>query len=88
MLQFYNLNPMYGIRGYLFGDNPLVLFEQKMFCFISTVHKDITDRLTQVNPQLAQEARKVLEVNKAERHIRGGMATKKKYQTQTDKLHG
>ena len=46
----------------------------------STVHKDVTERLSQVNPTLAREARKVLDVNKSERHIRGGMATKEKYQ--------
>lgn len=45
----------------------------------STVHKDVTERLMQVNPALAKEARKVLDVNKSERHIRGGMATKEKY---------
>lgn len=45
----------------------------------STVHKDVTDRLLQVNPELANEARKVLDVNKSERHIRGGLATKEKY---------
>lgn len=45
----------------------------------STVHKDITERLTQVQPQLAAQARVVLDVNKSERHIRGGMATREKY---------
>ena len=45
----------------------------------STVHKDATERLEQINPALAQETRKVLNVNKSERHIRGGMATKEKY---------
>ena len=45
----------------------------------STVHKDVADRLMQINPRLAGEVRKVLDVNKAERHIRGGMATKEKY---------
>lgn len=45
----------------------------------STVHKDITERLLKINPKLAMAARKVLEVNKSERHIRGGMATRKKY---------
>lgn len=45
----------------------------------STVHKDITERLRGVNPTLAQEARKVLDVNKSERHIRGGLATREKY---------
>lgn len=45
----------------------------------STVHKDLTDRLLIINPNLATEVRKVLDENKAERHIRGGMATKMKY---------
>ena len=45
----------------------------------STVHKDVTERLLKINPALAQETRKVLNVNKQERHIRGGMATRKKY---------
>ena len=45
----------------------------------STVHKDVSDRLKTVNPQLYDRVREVLEVNKAQRHIRGGMATRKKY---------
>lgn len=45
----------------------------------STVHKDVTDRLLRINPSLAARTRKVLDVNKSERHIRGGMATKEKY---------
>ena len=45
----------------------------------STVHKDITERLAEINPAMAQEVKSVLENNKAERHIRGGMATKEKY---------
>ena len=44
-----------------------------------TIHKDATERLEQINPALAQETRKVLNVNKSERHIRGGLATKEKY---------
>ena len=40
----------------------------------STIHKDCTDRLEQINPTLAQSVRKVLDVNKQERHIRGGLA--------------
>ena len=52
---------------------------QKFGISKSTVHKDVTERLVQINPVLAQEARKVLDVNKSERHIRGGMATKEKY---------
>ena len=45
----------------------------------STVHKDCQQRLLFINPVLAKEVRKVLEKNKAERHIRGGMATREKY---------
>ena len=45
----------------------------------STVHKDVTERLAQVNPGMASEVRKVLDVNKQERHIRGGIATREKY---------
>ncbi len=45
----------------------------------STVHKDITERLEKINPQLAKDVREILNENKAERHIRGGMATKLKY---------
>ena len=44
-----------------------------------TVHKDVTERLLTINPSLAARARQVLDVNKSERHIRGGMATKEKY---------
>ena len=45
----------------------------------STVHKDVTDRLLKINPYLAKEVRLILNENKAERHLRGGMATKLKY---------
>ncbi len=45
----------------------------------STVHKDVTERLLRINPSLAAQARTILDINKSERHIRGGMATKDKY---------
>ena len=45
----------------------------------STVHKDVTVRLRFVNPELCSRVEKVLEKNKAERHLRGGEATRKKY---------
>ena len=45
----------------------------------STVHKDVSERLKKINPSLAREVRRILDENKAERHIRGGMATKMKY---------
>lgn len=46
----------------------------------STVHKDVSERLLKIQPQLYNEVKKILEKNKQERHIRGGMATKKKYE--------
>ncbi len=45
----------------------------------STVHKDVSERLKKVDPNLYSEVKKVLEVNKAQRHIRGGLATQRKY---------
>ena len=45
----------------------------------STVHKELTQRLIKCNPALYHQVREVLDVNKQERHIRGGMATRKKY---------
>ena len=45
----------------------------------STVHKDVSERLLKISPSLAAEVRTILDENKAERHIRGGMATKLKY---------
>ena len=45
----------------------------------STVHKDLTERLPRVNPGLYKQVRLLLDINKAERHIRGGQATQKKY---------
>ena len=45
----------------------------------STVHKDVAQRLQTINPQLYREVKAVLDVNKAQRHIRGGMATRMKY---------
>ena len=45
----------------------------------STIHKDVTERLKEVDAELADRVKKILEYNKAERHIRGGEATRKKY---------
>ena len=44
------------------------------------ISKDVAERLSHINPPLASRARVVLDINKAERHIRGGMATKEKYE--------
>ena len=51
----------------------------------STVHKDVTERLLEINPGLAAEVKDVLDNNKAERHLRGGMATREKYQHAKEK---
>ena len=51
----------------------------------STVHKDLSQRLPQYNKTLYQQVRKILNLNKAERHIRGGLATRQKYQLQKKK---
>jgi len=45
----------------------------------STIHKDMTERLLKINPEIAEETHLILELNKAERHIRGGDATRMKY---------
>jgi len=45
----------------------------------STIHKDMTERLPTINPQIANQAKTILDLNKAERHIRGGRATRLKY---------
>ena len=45
----------------------------------STVHKDLTERLPRLNPGLYRQVRRLLDLNKAERHIRGGLATRRKY---------
>ena len=51
----------------------------------STVHKDVTERLEKINPILAYKAKEILNVNKSERHIRGGLATREKYLTISNK---
>lgn len=53
--------------------------ELKRFQIVTTIHKDVTERLEKINASMAAETRKVLDVNKSERHIRGGLATKEKY---------
>lgn len=51
----------------------------KSIILTTTVHKDISERLIKINPYLAKKIREILDENKAERHIRGGLATQKKY---------
>lgn len=52
---------------------------------VTSVHKDVSERLKKINPNLANQVRVILDENKAERHIRGGMATKMKYTHLKDK---
>jgi putative DeoR family transcriptional regulator, stage III sporulation protein D len=49
----------------------------------STVHKDLTERLPEINPDLANEVKDILEYHKSVRHLRGGEATKLKYKNET-----
>ncbi|MFW5647904.1 MAG: sporulation transcriptional regulator SpoIIID [Candidatus Alkaliphilus sp. MAG34] len=51
----------------------------------STVHKDVTERLPKINPLKASQVKVILDINKAERHIRGGKATKMKYEAMNKK---
>lgn len=70
------------IANYIVENNTTVRAAAKKFGISkSTVHKDITDedRLLRINPQLAAKTRKILDVNKSQRHIRGGLATREKY---------
>lgn len=74
------------LAEYIIAKKTTVRATAKMFGISkSTVHKDITERLAKIDPLLASKARRVLEENKAERHIRGGQATKMKYQQATRK---
>ena len=69
------------IGNYVVENNATVRQAAKVFSVSkSTVHKDITERLEIESPNLHKEVQKVLTKNKDERHIRGGEATRKKYQ--------
>lgn len=68
---------------YIIENNTTVRAAAKKFGFSkSGVHKDVTARLIDIDPILAANVKSVLEKNKAERHIRGGLATKLKYEQQ------
>jgi len=74
------------IANFIIQSNATVRETAKKFGISkSTVHKDVTERLEKINPKLALQAREVLELNKSERHIRGGLATKEKYMTLSKK---
>ena len=68
------------IANYIIDHNATVRQTAKRFGISkSTVHKDVAERLLHINPSLARQARVVLDINKSERHIQGGMATREKY---------
>ena len=73
------------LAQYITENNTTVRKTAKVFNISkSTVHKDVHERLLKINPQLYTETKKVLDTNKAERHIRGGLATKNKYRIQRE----
>ena len=68
------------LAEYLLANNATVRAAAKPFGVSkSTVHKDLTERREKIDPALYQQVRQLLDRNKAERHIRGGMATRRKY---------
>ncbi len=68
------------VSNHIFGTKDTVRDTAVLFGVSkSTVHKDVTERLPRLNPELAAKVKRVLDFNKAERHIRGGAATRQKY---------
>ncbi len=56
------------------------------FPFDTSIHKDVSERLKIENPALYMQVKDILEINKQERHIRGGLATKRKYEEYSKKM--
>ena len=76
----YREERIYETARYIIDQGATVRDAAKRFCISkSTVHKDVSERLLHLNAAMAAEVRCVLDVNKAERHIRGGLATYRKY---------
>ena len=70
----------YALAAYMIENGATVRAAAKKFGISkSTVHKDLTTRLPAHSPALYRQVRAVLDQNKAERHLRGGMATRRKY---------
>jgi len=81
MLKDYIEERVFALAHYILDNTCTVRVAAKKFGVSkSTVHKDMTERLESLSASLAEDVRKILEENKAERHIRGGQATKVKYQ--------
>ncbi len=73
------------VSNYIYETKATVRQAAKVFGVSkSTIHKDTTERLSKIDGQLADRVKEVLEYNKAERHIRGGEATKRKYMSEND----
>lgn len=73
------------IAKYILSENATVRKAAGVFGVSkSTVHKDVTERLPKINPLIASMVKEILEVNKQERHIRGGKATKLKYKAMNE----
>ena len=73
------------LAQYIVENSTTVRSTAKKFCISkSTVHKDVSERLQKLNPELYARVKLVLDINKRERHIRGGMATKNKYAQQKE----
>lgn len=69
------------LAEYIIENNATVRAAAKKFGISkSTVHKDLTEKLPTTAPQLYPQVKKIMEINKQERHIRGGLATKHKYE--------
>lgn len=74
------------VANYIIENNATVRQAAKQFGISkSTVHKDVAERLQLIDAALAHKARGVLDINKSERHIRGGLATKEKYSHQKNR---
>lgn len=68
------------IANFIIDNNATVRQAAKVFGVSkSTVHKDVTERLEKINKALSENVRQILDINKSERHIRGGNATREKY---------
>ena len=86
LIRDYIEDRVFEIAQYILDTNCTVRAAAKKFeVSKSTVHKDLVERLPQLSQGMAEEVRKILDENKAERHIRGGLATKAKYEAEREK---
>jgi len=79
-MQEYIRKRVLAVANYIIDNSATVRYTAREFNVSkSTIHKDVTERLPELDEKLAADVRRILEVNKSERHIRGGEATRKKY---------